>query len=57
MSYGILVRRLKKDEERAARLASPRPLPATPVRAGQTPTDIVLAALHDLPRRPRRRVA
>ena len=57
MSYGILLQRLKKEEERAARPASPRLVKATPIRAGQTPTDIVLAALHDLPRRPRRRVA
>ena len=57
MSYGILLRRLKKEEERAARPASPRLVKATPIRADQTPTDMVLAALHDLPRRPRRRVA
>ncbi len=57
MSYGILLQRLKKDEERAARSASPRCVKLTPIRAGQTPTDIVLAALHDPPRRPRRRVA
>ena len=57
MSYGILVQRLKKEEERVARSARLRLVKATPIRAGQTPTDIVLAALHDLPRRPRRRVA
>ncbi len=57
MSYGILLQRLKKEEEREARPARPRLVKAPPIRAGQTPTDIVLAALHDLPRRPRRRVA
>ena len=57
MSYGILVQRLKKEEERAAQATSPRLVKATPIRAGQTPTDIVLAALYDLPRRPRRRGA
>ena len=57
MSYGILLQRLKKEEERAARPASPRLIKATPIRAGQTPTDIILAALDERPRQPGRRAA
>ena len=54
MSYGIMLRRLNKDETRA----TIRPTaPAAPVRAAQTPTDIVLAALYEPVRRSRRRVA
>ena len=57
MSYGIILRRLNKDEARAARAAERPVAQAAPVRAGQTPTDIVLAALYEPVRRPRRRVA
>ncbi len=63
MSYGIMLQRLKQEEAREGRRAAKvRAMPAqraTPgaLRLGQTPTDIVLAALYDLPRRPRRRVA
>ena len=57
MSYGIILRRLNKDEARAARPAERPVAPAAPVRAAQTPTDIVLAALYEPVRRPRRRSA
>ena len=63
MSYGTMLRRLKQEEEREERRAMKlQPMAirrATPesLRQGQTPTDIVLAALYDLPRRPQRRVA
>ncbi len=63
MSYGIMLRRLKqeeaREERRATKLQGLSIQRATPevLRRGQTPTDIVLAALHDLPRRPQRRVA
>ncbi len=57
MSYGIMVRRLNKDETRAVRVTERPSIPATPVRAAQTPTDIVLAALYEPVRRPRRRTA
>ena len=63
MSYGIMLRRLKQEEDREARRAEgaravatgrgvPRALPR-----GQTPTDIVLAALDERPRQPGRRAA
>ncbi len=54
MSYGIMLRRLNKGATRVAERPS---IPAAPVRAAQTPTDIVLAALYEPVRRPRRRVA
>ena len=57
MSYGIMVRRLNKDEARVARAAERPTGPAAPVRDGQTPTDIVLAGLYEPVRRPRRRSA
>ena len=63
MSYGTMLQRLKQEEEREERRATKlQGMPirrATPdaLRRGQTPTDIILAALHDLPRRPQRRVA
>lgn len=57
MSYGIILRRLNKDETRAARAAERPIVPAAPVRDGQTPTDIVLAGLYEPVRRPRRRSA
>ena len=63
MSYGDLLQRLKKEEEQEERRAKEPPAPPVrrapqaPRHDGQTPTDIVLAALYDLPRRPRRRVA
>ena len=56
MSYGIMLRRLNKDATRATRVTERPILPTTPVRAAQTPTDIVLAALYEPVRRPRRRV-
>ena len=63
MSYGTMLQRLKQEEEREERCATMvqgmpirRATPEVP-RRGQTPTDIVLAALHDLPRRSQRRVA
>ena len=55
MSYGIMLRRLNKDATRAKRVAERPRAPAAPVRAAQTPTDIVLAALYEPVRRPRRR--
>ena len=57
MSYGIMLRRLNKDETRAVQVTERPSIPATPVRAAQTPTDIVLAALYEPVRRPRRRTA
>ena len=57
MSYGIMLRRLNKDATRATRVTERPILPTTPVRAAQTPTDIVLAALYEPVRRPRRRAA
>jgi hypothetical protein len=57
MSYGTMVRRLNKDETRAVRVTERPSIPATPVRDGQTPTDIVLAGLYEPVRRPRRRSA
>ncbi len=57
MSYGIMLRRINKDEARAARAAERPITPGAPVRAAQTPTDIVLAALYEPVRRPRRRAA
>ena len=63
MSYGIMLQRLKQEEAREERRAAkvralpPRRATREALRQGQTPTDIVLAALYDLPRRPHRRVA
>ena len=61
MSYGIMLRRLKQEEAREERRAEGARAEATgrpqAPRRGQTPTDIVLAALHERPRRPRRRAA
>ena len=57
MSYGIILRRLNKDESRAVRVTERPSISAAPVRAAQTPTDIVLAALYEPVRRPRRRSA
>ena len=57
MSYGIMLRRLNKDATRATRVTERPILPATGVRAAQTRTDIVLAALYDPGRRPRPRSA
>ena len=62
MSYGIMLRRLKQEEAReerraeGARVANGRGAPQA-LRRGQTPTDIVLAALYERPRRPGRRAA
>ena len=62
MSYGIMLRRLKQDEAQEGRRAeglratTGRGIPQAP-RRGQMPTDIVLAALDERPRRPGRRVA
>ena len=62
MSYGIMLRRLKQEEAREARRAegaratTGRGAPEA-VRRSQTPTDIVLAALYERPRRPSRRAA
>ena len=62
MSYGIMLRRLKQEEERegrraeGSRAATGLGVPQAP-RPGQTPTDIVLAALYERPRRPVRRAA
>ena len=63
MSYGIMLRRLKQEETREERRAEEaraeatgRGAPQAP-RPGQTPTDIVLAALYERPRRPVRRAA
>ena len=55
MSYGIMLRRLKQAEEREERRAEGTRAAAT--GRGQTPTDIVLAALDERPRRPSRRAA
>ena len=63
MSYGIMLRRLKQEEaqegrraEGAQAVATGRGVPQA-LRRGQTPTDIVLAALDERPRRAGRRVA
>jgi hypothetical protein len=62
MSYGIMLQRLKQEEAREGRrvvetkVAPRRAAPGAAPR-GQTPTEIVLAALYERPRRPRRRAA
>ena len=62
MSYGIMLQRLKQEEAReehraeGSRAVTGRGAPQAP-RPGQTPTDIVLAALYERPRRPIRRAA
>ena len=62
MGYGIMLQRLKQEDEQeerraeGARAAIGRGAPQAP-RRGQTPTDIVLAALYERPRRPGRRAA
>ena len=57
MSHGLMLRRLNMDRTRARRVTERPIFPATPVRAAQTPPDIVLAALYEPVRRPRRRSA
>ena len=63
MSYGIMLRRLKQEEAQEGRRAEGARATATgrgvphALRRGQTPTDIILAALDERPRRPSRRAA
>ena len=57
MSYGIMLQRLKKEEAREDRKVVRPVAPVAPAPAGQTPTDIVLAALYEPVRRGRRRAA
>ena len=47
MSYGIMLRRLNKDDGAAPRAATRPVAPAEARRAGQTPVGIVLAGLYE----------
>ena len=55
MSYGIMLRRLNKDDGAVRRAATQPVAPAEARRAGQTPVGIVLAGLYEPTGRQRRR--